>query len=265
MIGAVVVNYRTPGDLNRFVETWLKWQPYEWKLVIANVAPTERDTAAGLRWARQEKQVTLLEYQDNIGYARACNRATDALTDCDVYAFFNADVSFNSDAVQDCLDALAANPEWGVLGPRQTDSQGRLTHAGMFGTHTKTAPRAWRSRDCGEHHGIEEAITVSGAAFFVTRSCWTHLAACPLYRSTIERLGLDTGPGAFLPTQHYYEETWVSYHAWFHGWKVVYYGPAHVHHEWHQASVVGGEADRQMPISKRLFVAACEAHDIPHD
>lgn len=255
---AVVVNYRTSNDLERFLKTWIKHAPtVECKLVVVNVAPEERDFAIGEAWGMHQW------FGQNVGYARACNAG--AYEDADIYAFFNADVWFKDDAVQRVVDAMDENPGWGVVGPRQVDSQRRITHAGIFGTHAEPKHRAWHERDRGEHVDVVPAITVSGAAYFVRGELWRELTNCDTYQKVVADLGVGPALGAFLPTQHYYEETWCSYHAAAHGHPVMYYGPATVMHEWHQASPHGGHADQEMMRSRILFRAACEAHEIPHD
>lgn len=267
-IGAVCVNYRTPNDLKRFLDTWIEYQPRcDWELTVVNVDPTIEDVSAGrapCSDARWTNRFTHLLETENIGYARACNDAASRFEDCTVLMFFNADIWFTDEAVYECALALELHDDWGILGPRQTNKERRITHAGMFGTHTATAPRGWNAHDTGQYNGIAEAITVAGSAYFVKRSCWDQLYSCGTFQTACEQLGL-VPLGAFLPTQHYYEETWCSYHAWAHDWKVIYYGAAHVHHQWHQASPVGGFAEQQMPESKRLFRLACQAHGIPHD
>jgi GT2 family glycosyltransferase len=260
---AVVVNYRTPTDLQRHVSTFLEHSPScPWRLTVVNVDPLQPDLDTADEYGEQP-YVNVLNVDSNIGYGRACNLAAQSRGDADVLAFFNADTWVRDDAVDECVNALHENKNWGVLGPRQTDSHHRLTHAGMFGTHTSTRPRGWREHDHGQYNRAEEAITVAGSAYFVKRSCWDELAGCELHARACRELNMQAD-GAFLPTQHYYEETWVSYHAWAHDWKVVYYGPAHVHHEWHRASKIGS-AERLMPRSQAQFRHACDLHGIPRD
>jgi hypothetical protein len=107
---------------------------------------------------------------------------------------------------------------------------------------------------------VVEAVTVSGSAFFVKRSVWRELTYCPLFTDVV-----PDAVGAMLPTPHYYEETWVSWHAWGHGYKVVYYGPVVVGHKWHRASPIGGFADQVMAVSREMFRAACDHHGLSHD
>lgn len=260
---AVVVNYRTSSDLRRFLETWTTHAPFcDWHLVVANVDPLENDLAVGDVWAGPH--ITHLPLEHNVGYARACNIAASSV-EADVYAFFNADVWFKDTAVDSVLMAMEDCPNWGVVGPRQVDSAGRLTHAGIFGTHAAPKHRAWHRWNTDKYGDVQKAITVSGAAYFVRGTAWWQLANCGIFKHTVERLALDQTPGAFLPTPHYYEETWCSYHAWAHGWPVVYFGEAVVMHEWHRASPIGGYAEQMMGASRQLFRAACDDHHIPHD
>lgn len=255
---AVVVNYRTPDDLSAFLRSFADQPPAgTWELTVVNVSPSSADRQVATEWA-ERMTLRIVDHDTNVGYARACNYA--ALdTKGDTIAFFNADVRLTPGALETCHQALLAHDDWGVLGPRQIDDNGRFTHAGIFGTNTAPAHRAWQNRDQGQYRDIQEAVTVSGAAYFIKRTVWEELTDCPTYQA------LHPGAGAFLPTQHYYEETWVSYHARAHGWKVMYFGEATVIHRWHKASPVGGHADQQMAPSRTLFRKACDAHAIEHD
>lgn len=267
----VVVSYRTPSDLEAFCRSVEMFPPttVDWSLTVVNVAPEREDIAVAGRWA---DRLGVLHYwnPENIGYGRACNEGA-RWAEWDrgeegVLAFFNADVVLSLGAVDGCARGLLSHRGWGVLGPRQVNRQNRLTHAGIFGTLRHPKHRGWQSLGDTHHGGPlyvdvrDDAITVSGAAYFVRRSLWDELRCCPMHRQIA-----PDARGAFLPTPHYFEETWVSYHAHAHGWKVVYWGADTVLHEWHQASKVGGYAEQQFPVSQRMFRAACDLHGIPHD
>lgn len=260
MLDCVVVNYRTADDLQVFVDSWLVHRPTDSVLNIVNVAPLDADREVGHRALTRDDSITLFESMPNCGYARACNAAA-SYGDGDVIALFNADVVITEGALQECYEALVGEPTWGVLGPRQVDSQNRLTHAGIVGTEEKPRHRAWHVVDTGGYDDVlDDCPTVSGSAYFVKREVWDELTNCPKYRHVAPEAS-----GAFLPTQHYYEETFCSYHARAHGYKVVYYGKASVIHEWHKASPVGGAADKLMHQSRDYFRFACDYHGIPHD
>lgn len=260
-LDAVVVNYRTPGDLRTFVDSWNNFRPeFDSRLLIVNVDPRPDDKEAALKATVESEDIFLLESEDNCGYARACNAAATYATG-DVLAFFNADVVLTPDALERCYFALMGREDWGVLGPRQVDSSGRLTAAGIIGTNDQPRHRGWHQQDRGQFSDVvEDCPTVSGAAYFIKRPLWDELTECERYR-----YAAPEAVGAFLPTRHYYEETFCSYHARAHGAKVVYYGEVAVVHEWHKASPVGGHADRLMTASRDYFRFACDIHDIAHD
>jgi GT2 family glycosyltransferase len=252
----VVVNYHTPEDLKLFLDSVDRFPPAcPSTLTVIDVAAeaevTTFDWAGGVG--------TVHGIIGNIGYARACNYGATRGSG-DVIALFNADIEVTAGALDACHDALQAEASWGILGPRQIDNRRRLRHAGIFGTHAKPVHRGWQELDRGQYTDVRDAVTVSGSAYFVKRQVWNELTNCPQYR--------DIAPsalGAFLPTQHYYEETWCSYHAWAHDYRVIYFGPVTIFHQWHRASPVGGWAERQMPNSRDYFRSACDLHGIPRD
>lgn len=258
----VVVNWQTPDDLDAFLVSVEKFPPsVPYAVYVMNVEPTDIDWAIAERWVGANRGTGVhLVLPTNVGYARACNRGA-SLGSHDVIAFFNADIELTEDALDHCYDALTAN-RWAILGPRQVDSDGRLVHAGIFGTLDQPGLRGWRARDReGRFNDIRtDAVSVSGSAYFIQREVWDELHACPTFRA----VDADA-EGAFLTTPHYYEETWCSYHAQAHGHKVVYYGPVCITHRWHRASPVGGRAEQMLPESRRRFREACDAHGIPRD
>jgi GT2 family glycosyltransferase len=259
------VNYRTPDDLEGFLASWQACGAADYaELTIVNVAPEERDmeiAEAGVYCASApSKRATHMWFEENVGYSKACNAAVMD-SEADVFAFFNADTRLLPGVLEPLYLNLRTHDDWGVIGPRQVDDRGRIVHAGIMGTNEKPVLRGWFEPDNPGFCDIrEDAVSVMGSAYFVKRECWDELNTCPIYRSMHPNAW-----GALLPTQHYYEETWFSYHARAHGWKVVYYGLAKMIHRWHKASPVGGFADGLMGESQAIFRAMCDAHDIPRD
>lgn len=205
-VDVVVTNYRTAGDLSAFLASLHGWEPeVPHDVVVANVSPTRRDVQVASAWleAPGRERRTVVPFADNVGYARACNRGA-SLGRREVVALFNADVRLTPGALDTCYDALIAHPSWAILGPRQVDDEGRLTAAGIFGTNTAPRHRGWHEVDRGQYTDVRpDAVTVSGAAFFVRRAVWDELTACPIFAATAE----PPPEGAFLQTPHYYEET----------------------------------------------------------
>lgn len=255
-IDIVVVNYHTQPDLDELIQS-LEDHPIrtDASLTVIDVdtGPYRHDFAWNGHTGRT------IGVRGNIGYGRACNFGA-TWGGRDIIAFLNADVVATRNSIDHCHDALRDNPDWAILGPLQVDQHNRVRHAGIFGTHDAPVHRGWNETNRGQFNDVKDAITVSGAAYFIRRSVWKQLTRCPLYRDVTSR-----ALGAFLPTSHYYEETWCSYHAHAHGHRVVYYGYTSMVHKWHQASPVGGWADQQMPISREYFRKACQHHGIEHD
>jgi GT2 family glycosyltransferase len=261
-LDVVVVSYRSPSDLVQFCESLAAFPPAgPWSFTIVNVAPMSADVEAATKGAQLVEQGGIvLGDPENIGYGKACNWAA-SFGHMDVIAFFNADVVLTEGALDNCRDALLSQPSWGVLGPRSVDESGRFTHAGIFGPDHAPAHFEWMQADRGQASAVrEDAYSVSGSAYFVRRQLWTVLTSCLVTKDF-----QDGTPGAFLPTPHYYEESWCSVHARAHGWRVVYFGPVRIIHKFHKASEIGGWADQQQPASHEIFRAACKAHGISHD
>lgn len=251
----VVVNYHTPTDLNSFLQSLNRFPPSdEATLTVVDVEAPIRGSEP---WA--QGMARWISTPDNIGYARACNLGAQEGRG-DVLALFNADVEITANSLDFCVAALNSNDDWGVLGPCQVDRQNRVRHAGIFGSNEAPLHRGWSEVYRGQYNDVREAITVSGSAYFIKRSVWAELASCPLYQ--------DVAPdatGAFLPTPHYYEESYCSYHCREHGYRVMYYGPVTMIHQWHRSSPLGGWAEQQMPTSRALFRRACAYHGIACD
>jgi len=259
----IIVNYQTPGDLERCLNSLVEFPPtVDHQVVVVNNDPLPLDHDVATLYVEGRPNWVMVPL-DNEGYANACNFVAGS-SSTDVLAFFNADVEFTYNVLDACHDALLANDRWGILGPRQVNRSGEITHAGIFGTHDHPQLRGWKRRTSDYQDVRDDAISVSGSAYFVKRKCWDELAHCPTYQASIPPEA-PKALGAFLPTPHYYEETWCSYHAWAHRWKVVYWGLHTMVHEWHTASPVGGAADRLMPKSREMFRHACRQHGIPHD
>jgi len=258
-VDTIIVNYRTPDDLNRCLRAHEDFGVPESDTWVVNVSPEDADLKVDLFWTGNEHpRVHHIIHHANVGYAKAVNHAA-SLGDREVIAIFNADTALTPDVMSSCLEALQANEDWGVLGPRQVDDAGRITSAGIFGTHQAPAHRGWREANSEKFGDVKEAITVSGSAYFIKRPVWEMLTECPVYKELHPE-----ALGAFLPTQHYYEETWCSYHTYAHSYKVMYFGPACMIHQWHKASRMG-VAEQQMKPSQTMFRHACESHGIPHD
>jgi hypothetical protein len=146
------------------------------------------------------------------------------------------------------------------------DENYRITHAGIVGTNTHPSHRGWREYDPLDNLFKDRVncITVSGSAYFIRRYVWDALTNNTKYREMY-----PDAIGAFLPTPHYYEETWCSYFARHLGYNVVYDGTVTIGHSWHASSPKPGEgyshADAQFAVSREIFRSACDFIGIERD
>jgi hypothetical protein len=276
-IDVVVCNYRTPNDLYEFVKAFeaVQWE-VPCSLHIANVDPLETDIEICKRIVSEIEigvPVTYSEMKENVGYAVTCNAIAHRLRTMGVerstIAFFNADTRLRPGVLDACHWELSVTPKLAVIGPKQVNAEGRITHAGIFGTNEEPKLRGWQEVDDGRYDELRlDAVSVAGSAYFVKRLAWDELAACEDYWAAALR-HIDKYPlGAFLPTQLFYEETFLSYHARHHGWQVGYHGNVSMVHEWHQSVKANhgpNGAHKFTPTARAQFRSVCDDHGIAHD
>lgn len=253
-LDVVVTNYQTWGDLEEFLESFERVRrEIPCRLNIANVAPRLHDkTVVDAFRQNTSALVRPIDFDENVGYARACNGSSFGMHDA--LAFFNADTVLKPGVLKGCYDFLFSDPDLGIVGPKQVDQHGRITAGGIFAE----GDRSFYKPDRGQCDDVRtDALSVAGSAYFIKRACWEELTDCAVFQAQA-----PGALGAFLPTRHYYEETWCSLHARDHGWGVGYLGSVSMIHKWHQASPLGGWAEQQAADSRRYFQAACEAHAI---
>lgn len=258
-IDLVVVNYRTPQDLKSFASSLLAYSPsIPFTLYVMNNEPDVSDIKASAMIVDLFENVVVTN-SENIYYSGACNLGV-SLGSRETVAVLNADTKFCRDTIDRCYRALMENPGWGALGPLQYGDKKEVTHGGIFGTPSHPSHRGWRSRALHEFRDVRPAVTLSGSAVFFTRESWNDMWNCPIYREKYPDVA-----GAFLPTTHYYEETWFCYHLNTHGYTPMYFGEAEMVHRWHKASPTGGWADQQFKVSRVLFREMCDYHGMDHD
>jgi GT2 family glycosyltransferase len=263
LIDLCVINYNTRPLLNRFLDCLhsdLHETAKVWNLYIADNG-SQDDSVDWLKYNYQRYRINKFYDNDNIGYSGACNQLA-AEGSSDIIALLNADVWMTSASMVRAQQIFDENPDIHILGPKQRDENGLITHAGIIGTNTAPAHRGWRQSDFDDklYKDRVPCVTVSGSAYFIRREVWNALTNHPQYREMY-----PDAAGAFLPTPHYYEETWCSYFARHLGYNVVYDGSVSIGHSWHKSSPVGGEADSKFKESQAIFRKACDYIGIERD
>jgi GT2 family glycosyltransferase len=262
VIGVAVIAYHHLKDLQGFMEGFkLSSSSSVSSLVISLVESnySEVEQVERMAYNYQKNVPVAIRYHDaNIGYARACNDAAlvlGASSGTRTYAFFNADTVLRPGVLESCDDLLWSDPSYGVVGPRQVNDKGQLTHSGIVGPPPRF--RSWKDPDRGQYTDIIEAWSVVGSAYFVKEQVWCELRDCPTYHE------IDPGSqGAFLQTPHFFEDEWVSRHAVSHGFKVIYNGEVTLVHN--QGSATPGQdwALKRMNESREIYKNACRVHGI---
>lgn len=263
MIDLCVVNYNTKPLLKRFLDSLHEDNhriPKMWNLYIADNGSTDGSSEWILDSAFKY-EINVAVKNENIGYSAACNQLAFH-SQSSIIGLLNSDVWMSSEDVFRINRIFEENPDIHILGPKQRDENGYITHAGIVGTNTKPQHRGWRQYDPEDIMFKDriECVTVSGSAYFIRRDVWDDLTNNVKYRELY-----PSAVGAFLPTPHYYEETWCSYFARHMGYNVVYDGSVSIGHSWHKSSNVGGEADSKFPISREIFRKACDYIGIERD
>lgn len=271
MIDLCVVSYNNRPQLERFIDTLHSdAQRYArpWRLYIADNGSSD-DTMYYLQsfcqdlpiWNGREIYVEFALQNENIGYAAACNQLASSGSS-PIIGLLNADVWLTTADVMRIENAFATCPDMAIMSPKQRNEEGLITHAGIFGTLAAPQHRGWKAFDPDDklYKELEECVTVAGSAYFIRREVWDVLSTCAIYKAQFPEAA-----GAFLPTPHYYEETWCSYHAHAHGFKVYYDGRISIGHSWHASAPVGGGRDHYWKESQEMFRAACDNHGIEHD
>lgn len=267
LLSIIAVSYNAVEETGRFLQS-LKHVDVPFNIiVIDNASPNARTRDVvrdGLKEASNLDEclyTNFVENDTNSGYAWACNYGSNLTTYTPYVAFLNCDTQFLPEAASRIVAHFEAHDDVAVVGPKTTDSKNRLTHAGIVSDGVRDHHRFWLHYDNGQADDVFDAPTVSGATYFVRRAAWDQLGACPTFSDMFPHAS-----GAFLPTKHYYEETWFSYHARKHRWKVRYLGTAHMIHEWASSEPAASpKLLKHFQESKRMYVQACNAHGIdPH-
>jgi GT2 family glycosyltransferase len=142
VISVVIVDFRSSELVAACVRSLLAGTRVPDEIVIidneAQVTPlsTRRSPAAGVR---------TLTFARNQGYSASCN-AGAAATSGDILLFLNADVTLAPECLERCLEALASEPDIGIVTCRLVRPDGSLDHACHRGLPTPLSSVAYKLR-----------------------------------------------------------------------------------------------------------------------
>jgi GT2 family glycosyltransferase len=140
-IDLCVVNHNTRTLLQRFldclhsdVQSSNGALVKNWNLYITDNDSTD-DFVPWLRENEHRYQIDRVYLRKNIGYSAAINMMAKN-SSAEIIGILNGDVWMSN---EDCLNIekiFANNPDIHILGPKQRDENGYITHAGIIGTNT---------------------------------------------------------------------------------------------------------------------------------
>jgi len=261
-VDLLVVSYNTKDKLKRFLDTIHKdYEEGIWKLYIA-----ENDSQDGTQeWLIENAEDYIIEeirYNRNIGYAGAINDLAFR-SNSEFLCALNADTWFSTHHVIEAMESFRQLPNAAIIGPKQMDEQNRIRHGGIFWDGIgNPIHRAWGKYDPHDQYinDLQQCWTVSGSIYYVRRSAWDRMTSYPPYRELFPDV-----KGAFLPTPHYFEETFCSQLAHHLGYEVWYDGRVETAgHSWHASNNPGDNNDN-WSISRGLYIETCNRLGIPHE
>lgn len=263
-VDLLIVNYNTKEYLaNLLMHLNLDYDPGVYNIFVQDNGSTD----GSVEWLKHESagmNIAHMELAENVGYSKAINRMS-ALGNGEILAAVNADTQFTTRHVKQMTESFHNNPKQAICGPKQLDFQHRIRHAGIIWDGLRSPMhRGWTQLDPRdqEYKDRLQVWTVSGSLYYVRRDVWTALTIDPVYQEVS-----GGAEGAFLPTPHYFEETFCSVHAQHKGYEVWYDGQVETaYHAWHASTPISGEAETNyFPISRAMYIAACDKMGITHE
>ncbi len=222
----------------------LRGEPFETVVVVNGPQP---EVAAAL--ADTVRGVRTLELPDNVGFAAGVNAgAAVAGPDSEVVVVGNDDVEVGPGWLDALLDALGAEPRWGVVGSRVCWPDGRRQESGCVCFADGLTVQVGRGLPAGSllHLARRPVDYASACALAVRRGVWDALG------------GFDPG---YVPG--YYEDVDLAVRARVAGWVVGYEPAAIVYHE-ESASLDPGPKAAALAQNRARFLARCGDRLIGH-
>lgn len=262
-VDLLVVTYNTQSLLERLLDTLHSdYEQGVWSLHIAD-NNSQDGTQQWLLDNKNRFKIETLVFNENIGYSAAINDLASKSNN-DLLCAVNADTWFTTNHVKQVISSFEQTPNMAVCGVKQMDESNKIRHGGIFwDKRSNPVHRGWNEWDPMDERYRDkvQCWTVSGSIYYVKRKVWNELHECDIFSSLYPE-----AKGAFLPTPHFFEETWVSQHAVAHGHEVWYDGTVETAgHTWHASTEVGEASRNYFNTSKNIYINACNTHGIEHE
>jgi GT2 family glycosyltransferase len=263
-VDLLCVNYNTKDLLIRFLST-LEYDPDLYDITVCDNGSVDGSREWLQEHADQYPAITNVVLNDNIGYSAAINHAA-SITNNQILCAVNADTWFSNKHIHDMVKCFEDHPNIAIAGPKQLDENRRIRHAGIFWPGIKAFKpkhRGWSVYDAEDklYKDLVPCWTISGSIYYVRRSVWNEMYNHPEYRKLY-----PDAIGAFLPTKHYFEETFCSQWAQKLGYEVWYNGEAETAgHTWGGSQDPNESSRLYFRESQQIYIDACNKLGIEHE
>lgn len=213
-VDLVIINYNTLDYLKDCLNSIAQHTSSPHKVIIVDNGSID----GSLEYLRKIKDVTLIENEQNGGYARACNQGIAAGKN-EYVVILNSDIKVTKGWLQPLIDTLKSNPDIGVVGPKMINELKQIVGAGVTKLDAFCGPRGWMAPDReGLFDVQEDCYSVGGACYMIRRKALTRV-------------------GAFDENYFFYfEETDLSLRMLEKGYRVVYCPKSKIVH-YHEGSL----------------------------
>ncbi len=217
LVDLVIVNYNTLDYLKKNIESIKKHTELPYQLIVVDNGSND----GSLKYLRKMTDILLIENEENLGYAQACNQGILA-GNGEYIILLNSDIEVTAGWLNPLIET-AREEDTAVVGPKLINKEGEIVGAGVKVLDEKGSPRGWKIKDGPDIYSKkEEVLSVGGACYLIKREL-------------LPILGLFD-EGYFF----YYEEFDYSLRAREKGYKVIYNPESTIYHH-HEGSLKAGD------------------------
>ncbi len=183
----VIVTYNNERDISDCLAPLVEQLPADGTVVVVDNDSNDATVAVV---QREFSQVRLVRSPENVGFARACNRAADEIDEGDLL-FLNPDAVVQPGCIDAIVDLARRRPDAGLYGGRALDGEGNFDPRSCWGRPTGWSLFCFASglssvlvrSERFNPEGIggwlrdseREVDVISGCLLLVRREAWTRL------------------------------------------------------------------------------------------
>ena len=138
--GIVVLNYNTPEETLKCVESIRKYTSIRYKIFVVDNKSTDDSAEKLSKRLKEQCDVQFIQSSKNGGYSAGNNIGVKAAIEdkCDVIYIMNSDVELTEDALTRMNKVLLSNDKYMIIGPRVINNDGNDTQVARKKVTLKT-------------------------------------------------------------------------------------------------------------------------------